>query len=56
MQVVLCETPILPLNKLETLLNKINTVQPKVNQAIALLQPKENNSELVQAKNVYKTL
>lgn len=31
-------------------LNKINTVQPKVNQAIALLQPKENNSELVQAK------
>ena len=55
MQVVLCETPILPLNKLETLLNKINTVQPKVNQAIALLQP-ENNSELVQAKNVYKTL
>ncbi len=31
-------------------LNKINTVQPKVNQAIALLQPKENNSVLVQAK------
>ena len=32
-------------------LNKVNAVQPKVNQAIALLQPKENNSALVHAKN-----
>ncbi|WP_222119584.1 hypothetical protein, partial [Staphylococcus epidermidis] len=31
-------------------LNKINTLQPKLNQPIPLLQPKQNNSQLLQTK------